>query len=436
ITVMKRWYLRIVLPRVTEIITVMKQRYLKIVVPLVIGVITVGIVSLLGVTRPDVASPTVLEQVKNVRAITARYGSATPTLVLYGKVFAGQQAEMRAHVSGEIVKAWPAFQEGAIISKGEPLLRIDPFVYESALSEAKANFAEMQAKVSEVHHRREQEGNALTQVEEQLEIAKRDLARAVELSQRGTVSEKLVDERRLRVSQQQQASDRHRHNLDIEDARIEQQKAIAERLAVRVRRAERVLENTLLVAPFSGFLQDLRGAVGQLVSINDRLAIITDADRLEVRFSLSDAQYGRLIAEGNTLVGEKAEVVWRASSQPLPYEAIIDRVAASITASTGSVDVFATLQQMSAQTPLRPGAFVEVYIKDKIYEDVVRLPESALYEGNVVYAIVNGRLEPRQIEIAGYDNDSILVRGTVKEGERILTTHLTQVGAGVKVKIL
>jgi hypothetical protein len=104
------------------------------------------------------------------------------------------------------------------------------------------------------------------------------------------------------------------------------------------------------------------------------------------------------------------------------------------------VGVYAVIEATEPITFLRPGAFVSVDLKDKVYENIIAIPDSALYDKNTIY-IINGddRLEARRIEIRGYDGSRILFHVTtdnpVDSGDRIMITQLREGGAGIKVKV-
>jgi RND family efflux transporter MFP subunit len=244
----------------------------------------------------------------------------------------------------------------------------------------------------------------------------------------------VIDERTMQVSQMQQAVTTRVNNLAAEAARIAQQEAILDRLRIGVQRAERDLANARLTAPFSGFVREVSGEMGKRVSPNDRVARLTDAETLEVRFLLSDAQFGRIIAADGDLGGRPVRIVWQVGGRALIFDGKIDRVGARIAAASGGVEVFARIADTNALTPIRPGAFVEVYMPDRGYPAVARLPEAALFERNKVYVVEDGRLVPRPVTVAAFDGDDVLVAGELADGDQVLTTRFARAGAGVRVK--
>ena len=82
---------------------------------------------------------------------------------------------------------------------------------------------------------------------------------------------------------------------------------------------------------------------------------------------------------------------------------------------------------------LRPGAFVEVVLLDRLYRQTARLPESALHDNEKVYVIIDGRLVPRLVELLVRIGNDVLVHGELAHGEIVATTRFPGIGPGVKV---
>jgi RND family efflux transporter MFP subunit len=216
----------------------------------------------------------------------------------------------------------------------------------------------------------------------------------------------------------------------------EQQKAIVARLEWVLKRAERNLANTVLKAPFAGFVTSVNAQIGRHVGINDRIATLIDRGQMDVRFSLSDRQYARLLQAEGKLFGRPVTVRWQTDAAPLEFHGIVDRVGAEISAATGGVSVMARLNvSASGHAALRPGAFVDVLMKDRLYKNVAAIPESALFERDTVYVIRDKRLKARKVRIIGYDDARVLVRGDLAADEQLLVTHLNQAGNDLLVAV-
>jgi len=407
---------------------------LKTLAPII--VLALSFVTFVGLkaTKPEVPQKPRVERSWPISVVSAEVTDYQPSLKLYGRTIAGRQVEFRSLVSGTVIETGPGLRSGGIVSKGDVLLKIDPFEYEGALVEARAKLAEAKAKALEIDANIQSEKDALVRAKDQLEISERDLERAVPLVERGTVSKQLADQRRMTVSERQQNVDMRENNLDIQKARADQQRAVIDQLEWRVRQAKRNLDDTVLRAPFDAYVSGVSAEQGKILGANDQVATLFDRDWIEVRFTLTNDQYGRIVSEHGDVTGRIVDVDWFIGAEPVRYKANIERVAAEIAADSGGVEVFARVIDPRQPVPLRPGAFVEVHMTDRLYSDVVRLPQTALYGGDTIFIVQDHRLAARKVELVGAAKADILVRGNVKPGEAVMTSRLSKAESGLKVE--
>jgi RND family efflux transporter MFP subunit len=375
------------------------SRLRSIRLPILIVLVTLTIIFILIATRPRMRPVPVAERVWPVEVIEAHYGTVRPELRLFGEVTAGRRSELRPLVSGLIIEVGPNFRDGGIVRKGELLVQIDPFDYETALAEQRSILKEAEAR---------------------LQLLKKDYERAKELRIENTVSEQFLEKAELEQVQQE---------------------AIVEQRGISVSQARRDRTETRLLAPYDGVINNVSANLGSQVSGfgNDKVADLIDTSRLEVRFSLSNAQYGRLLESGDPVIGRPVRVSWTIGNETMEYDARIERVGAEIVSTTGGVEVYAVIESSGSQTNLRPGAFVAVSLSDKIYQNVISAPESAIYGEDVIYVIKDERMVERRIHIQGYDGSNLLFTRTgdppVEEGDLIVTTQLREGGSGAKVEV-
>ena len=344
------------------------------------------IISLLRATKDETVMLVVEEKSWPVSVIEAQYDNVQPTLALFGEVITSRRSELRALVGGQVVEVGENFKEGAVVEKGELLLRVDDFEYRNSVTEETAK----------------------------LEVMNRDFERADELFKQGSISEQFRDNALLERTQQE----------------------------IVLSEVEKDLRDTELFAPFDGVINDVQATLGKQVStFNDKIGEIIDIKNMEVRFSISKAQYGRLLEDESEIVGRAIEMKWTVGQRDLIFDASISRVGAEITSNTGGVNIFANIELDNDQeTPLRPGAFVRLRMPDKTYESVISIPETAVYEDEYIYIIKDERLKKAVIVISGYDQSNVLIQPTeelmIQNGDLIVTNQLREAGEGVKVDIL
>ncbi|MEM8650580.1 MAG: efflux RND transporter periplasmic adaptor subunit [Pseudomonadota bacterium] len=372
--------------------------------------------------------------VYTVDTVIAEKGNFQPTMLVYGEVQSAKDVELRPLVSGKIVEVNPDLKIGGRINKGDVLFSIDRFSYETAMDTAKSNRDETLARIAENEARIAIEESRKKALKDQLDIARSDLDRIAQLRDRGTATAKDLEDRSLIVSQRQQSLDQSEWTLIAERARLEQMKAVLARWDRSVVQADRDLEDTVFRAPLDGIVSQNNVAVGRVVSANDLVVTMYEADRLDVRFTLTDERFGRIQADSTGVIGREVEVIWSVGGEQFKYPAMIDRLGAKITSNRGGVEVIATLSGDVNTSVLRPGAFVEVIVPDRAFEGFFKIPETALYDTDTIYAVRDGELEIRKIAIHGRSGNDIIISGNLANGDEILTTKIAEISKGLRVR--
>ena len=347
---------------------------------------TVLFIFYLSATKPEPPMTIIKEKVWPVSAQQAEYKDIQPQLKLFGEIIASRRSELRAFVGGQVTQVGDNFREGGVVKQGELLLTIDDFEYNNEVIEEKARY----------------------------KILKRDYERAEELFTQGSISEQFRDNALLEKTQQE----------------------------ITLAEAQKDLRDTKLFAPYDGVINGVEASLGKQVStFNDKVGEIIDIKNLEVRFSLSKAQYGRLLEDNQDVVDRPVAIHWAAGNKIFDFEAEISRTGAEIKSNTGGIDIFATLFfDESKLSLIRPGAFVRLSVADKTYNQVISVPNTAVYDDEYIFIILNDRLVKRFVVVMGYDGTNTLIKADstneIKVGDLIMVNQLREAGEGVKVKIL
>jgi membrane fusion protein, multidrug efflux system len=406
---------------------------LKTLLPIGLIAASLLVAGYLRATRPAVQPAPPTERMWVVSAQPVELADQQPILQLYGDIVAARDVRLRPFVGGEIVEASAELVTGGRLAADDLVIRIDPFAYRTARDEVAAQLREATARKKELQGTLKAEWTMLRLDETQLNLAERDLTRYEKLRGSQVASERAYDEAQIAVAQREAALTGRRQAIETLEARLDQQDAAIDRLEVAIERAQRDLANTELRAPFSGFVTDVDVGLGKWVNAGDPVARLIDEDSLEIRFTLSDADFGRLWRDG--LIGRQLQASWRLGRTTFPLEGEVIRVESTIDPASGGVEVFAQITANPEAAPLRPGAFVEILLPDQVYQQVALLPASALFHGDTVYAVENGRLAARAVQLVADRGLHILVQGELAAGEPVLTSRLAEVAPGLKVQI-
>jgi len=364
---------------------------------IIIVAVTVAANYMLFATESELEAVESPERFWTVSVIPALHKDLQPEISLFGEVIAGRRSELRPLVEGVVVAVGPNLHDGGAVKKGELLIQIDPFDYENKL---------------------EDERFLLQEAEARLVMLKRELGRIRNMRKDNNVSEQMLDNAELDV--------------------VEQESMVGQR-RVAVRRAERDLSDTTLTAPYDGVLNGVTSNIGTPLRPADKLVDLIDTSQLEVRISLSKAQYGRLLESGETIKDRPVSVSWNIGDETLVFNAVIRRVGSEIQSTSGGIDAYAVVGTNGNQIALRPGAFVSVTLPDKPYKNILEAPDSALYGDDTVYIVEDSRLAARKIYVEGYSGTNMLFRSVgepgISDGGLIVTNQLREAGVGAKVEI-
>lgn len=406
----------------------------KILLPIVLLAISLAGAGYLRATKPEVAPAPEIEPVWNVRAATVERQDHQPLLDLYGELVAGREVTVRPKVAGEVIEASNKLLEGGRFAESEVMLRIDPFDYLAAIDDIRAQIAEVKAKRDELLANRKSEEMMLELDRDQLSLIVRDVERFERLSGSRAASEKALDDTKIALSRQTGTVSQREQTIIMLNARLAQQDAVVDRLSVTEKVAKRDVADTVVKAPFAGVITDVDAQIGRQLNVNDAIARLIDDRNLEISFQIADTDFGRLWQSG--LIGRKVVGRWKLGAAVFALPATIARVVPTIDPASGGVTVYASIDDNHEDIPLRPGAFIEVEMLDRLYEDVVELPASALFAENKVYVIEDNRLRAETVELVATSGDQVLIATDIANGAMVLTSRLAEVGPGLKVEVV
>ena len=413
---------------------------------LAISVLIVGLVVLivLRITAPTVIAEPEKEKIWPVASQTIQVSDFRPFIKEFGTIVAGSQADLRPLVAGRVIEVGANYFEGSIIKRGQLLARIDPFDYKVKLEDSKAALDEATTRIAETQGEIKYEAQLLKIMDAQLSLRKRNLERRRKLVKRGSGSRKSLDDAELSYNDTAKNVAVRKQIITRLKNRLNQQKASAVRARSKLKLAKRNLLETTIVAPFDGFLTNTDVSTGQRIGTNERVARLIEATRLEVKFRLSERNFSALISKNmnnispnsfanSELIGKEIKVKWNIGDKNLTYNAVIERLGAEIDATGGGVDVFAKLTKINLNTSLRPGAFVEVILPSRMYENVARIPDTALVRENIIFVIESGRVKERSVDLVSVDSNNILVRAPDLHGKEVIIRPFPKIANGLRV---
>lgn len=261
--------------------------------------------------------------VPQVEVAPVTHGSINESISALGVIQAAQQVQIAPQLSGQVVAI--TYQPGEYVKKGQILFRLDDRIYQAKLNAAQA---------------------ALT-------LSKLSYTRNKALTQYGAQS---------------------KQNLDALQATYQQDLS-----AVSTNKT--YLAQTVIRAPFSGYIGMNTVSVGSYVQPGQVLATLTDRVHLRVDYWLPE-QYVTDIAL-NQLVNVRLSDTTHA-----PYQGHVTYIAPTVDSATHNIELQATITSSDAQ--LTPGLFVKVKQITHPNTQALMIPQRAVVPtmtGNAVYVV-------------------------------------------------
>ncbi|MGE0385418.1 MAG: efflux RND transporter periplasmic adaptor subunit [Gammaproteobacteria bacterium] len=354
--------------------------------------------ALLIATGPELEHQPAAASAPSVDYIIAKAARATLKVHAQGSVEPRTEAALVPEVSGTVVEVSPQMVSGGRFEQGDWLVRIDDRDYRYALAQARA---------------------ALEGAGAELEHGRYEHERLSKLLERNLASRTAADgaQRALRAAQ-----------------------AGHKQAQAAVARAELDLQRTGLRAPFSGRVRSEEVDVGQFVDRGERIAVLYATDYVDIRLPLADRQLGFLapgVLEGGTAASAPVRIRATLGGQAREWRGFLHRTEGEIDRRSRMIHVVARVSgaENAGQPPLPVGLFVQAEIQGRELERAYTLPRAAIRDGRRVLVIdAENRLRFREVEILRIDDESVIVGGGLRDGERICVSQLQAAVENMAVK--
>ncbi|WP_417671958.1 efflux RND transporter periplasmic adaptor subunit [Roseibium sp.] len=376
--------------------------------------------------------PPVSERVYSVNVSTLTAETVEPVTTAYGEIRSWRSLEIRSSSEGRLVAAAEKFRDGASVRKGELLMRIDPADAQSSLLDAQAALADAEAQKVEAEEAVVGAEQELDAARKQLGLRRQALERQTQLREKGYSTMAQVEAEELSVAALEQSLSNRLQSVITARKKIERMELSVARARITVEDAERTLAETTIAAPFDGTLDQVNATLGRRVSPSETLAVLIDPAALEVSFALSTRQFARFLDDRGQLINAELEADLALGERIVTATGRLDRAAAVVAEGEAGRSVFASLD-LEADTPLRPGDFVTVRLREPSLVDVARIPAAAATEnGQILIVDEENRLQDITVKVIRRMGDELIVTGA-PFGRPYVRERMPHLGSGLKV---
>ena len=373
--------------------------------PRYLGAITVAVL-LLGLSACDDADNKAADAPKPEPPTVSVAGVISKEIVrtsaFIGTAEAVNDVDLIARVEGFLQEM--LVEDGAQVSAGDVLFRIEAEKFAAAKAGALADLAQSEANLA---------------------LAAIDLERDTKLLASETIAQS---------------------RFDATKAANDAQTAIVEAMRANLRLAELNLTYTEIAAPFEGRIGKTNFSVGDVVGPSGGpLTSLVQVSPVYVSFSLSEREFFDAIARTD---GQARKALNRENSPPvrlnLPNDEAFDETGWLVFAdnkvdpATGTIALRAQFD--NARGFLVPGTFVNVEIDSKQATTRLLVPQAAVQrdqKGDFVLVVgTDGLVEQRHITAGQQVETDFIVEDGLQEGESVIVEGLQRVRPGVPVKTI
>jgi len=387
----------------------MIRNILRVIIPILLLGLGILAIRYFLSTRPQVETTEQPQLVPVVRTMTAEEENIRLTVFSQGTVGPRTVTALVPEIAGRVVYVSPSLVNGGFFEEGEVLLRIDPYDYRLAISQAESAVA--QARLALEQERAE----ALVARQEWEELGKGEPASPLVLREPQTA---------------------------FAEASLESAIAALEM-------ARRNLEKTEIAAPYDGRVREKSVDIGQYISPGVSLAQLYAVDFAEVRIPLPDADLAYIDIPLNyrgddydEKAGPKVKVRTKFAGREFSWDGRVVRTEGEIDPATRMLYAVVQVEdpygrgRNPEKPPLAVGMFVETEILGNWVSGAVSLPRSAVREDDVVLLVDDdSRLEFREVEILKSEPERVIIGDGIKDGEVVCLSNLDAVVEGMEVRI-
>jgi multidrug efflux system membrane fusion protein len=317
-----------------------------------------------------------------------------------GRIEAVERVELRSRVAGAVQAVH--FREGALVSKGDLLVTIDPAPYAAEVEQAEARAAAAQARVQHTQS---------------------EFVRAQRLWEDRAIAQRELDER-------QNALREAEANLRAAQAQLQG--------------ARLNLGYTQVRAPVAGRIGKLEVTVGNLVAAGPGAPVLTtlvsvspvyasfDADEQVIAKALRDLPSG---ASARQLIERIPVQMGTAASSDTPHLGRLQLIDNQVDAKSGTIRLRASFDNKDGA--LIPGQFARIRMGQPQAARAVLVTERAIgtdQDKKFVLVVGEGnKAEYREVTLGAPVNGLRVVQSGLKGGERIVVNGLQRVRPGAQV---
>lgn len=219
-------------------------------------------------------------------------------------------------------------------------------------------------------------------------------------------------------------------NEAISQQELDQLSADVEAAKANVQKAQSLLDDKQVDAPFNGVLDTVKVQVGDYVNVGDPIVEIVNIDKLWVDYNIPEQSLPKL------KTGQLVQVTVESYPNKVFY-GTVNYISPVIDTDTRSVAVRATINNEKGL--LSPGMYVHVSEQTSVTKDALVLPAEAVQvdiKGYYVYVVKGNQALQQYITIGQRKGNQVQILKGLSKGEEVVSAGQQKLNDGSEIRVI
>ncbi len=353
-----------------------------------------------------------------------------PVVELFGRVTTTSHSKLSSILDADVVEV--NFSIGQPVQQGDVLIRLDSRAIETKVLQLQADVARINASLDRESQRLITDQELLNHEMRLQELASESLNRNRILKDRNIISQAEYDAAERAEQQSRQAVTARNAAIREHPSRMSVLNAELQRTKITLDDAKRDLEETVIIAPYSGRITNVHVAVGNHVRNGSPLIDLYNYADTEIRTLIPN----RHLQQVRSAISNEMPLKAVAKFDGQLLELTLDRLAAIVDPGRGGIDGYFRLASKSYP---ELGRSITLALSLPPVENAIAIPFEAVYGSNQVFKVESESMKAVSLERHGQVKVGgrpfiVATSDQLQADELIVTTQLSNASDGLKIK--
>lgn len=375
-----------------------------------------------------------------VSYVSAVSGSFDMTVEAFGTVTPRNSVNLAMEIAGRIDYIHPDFREGAQISKGETLLKIDQRTL--VLNEKSARVQVDQAR-ADIRLLEQEAVNLKADAElsrSNLKLTSKELERIRALAQNQFASKTSLDKAEQQYLSAKNQLQTITNAQELIPSRMTLKRSVLASAQAALATACLMVEKSEIKAGFDGFVMTKQVQVGEYVNPGQVLGVIYEKDALDVdiRIPLEELQWLGSVFEDGGRPQVRLTIANMDGGRSPVWPGHVARIKAAVDEKTRTMPMTVEIGSSEVKDPLlllRPGAFVKCRVKGEQKKDVFKIPRTLMRSPDTLYLAREDHLVIKKVKVIRRFEDDVYITEGLAPGDQIIESPLPGALDGMPITV-